>query len=145
MAAIEPFKLPAHGAKNWDTPLNADLANLDARLKAFEVYQGWPAKNVVTDLKETAAKTTATGFTATWAAPAGTVLDVTRGDKGYTVTVTPAGPTVGVVSIASHVASVDFTKATANTEYTVSVVANGIPPNVPDSDAATVKIKTKAS
>ncbi|MFC8124435.1 fibronectin type III domain-containing protein [Streptomyces sp. NPDC057302] len=142
MAAIEPFKLPAKGAKSWDTPLNNDLANLDARLKAVEAYQGWPTKGEVTDLKASAIK--ADGFTVTWAVPAGTVVDSSKGDKGYTVTVKPTGPTLGAVAIASHVATVVLTKATAGTEYTVSVVANGIPPNVTDSDAATVKATPKA-
>ncbi|WP_428950955.1 hypothetical protein [Streptomyces sp. cg35] len=91
------------------------------------------------------AEPTATELTAKW--PKVANVDATKGDKGYTVTVTPAGPTVGAVDVTTDANNpkVALTGATAATEYTVSVVAKGNTTNYTDSDAGTVALTTAAA
>ncbi|MDQ8708198.1 hypothetical protein RCO28_37930 [Streptomyces sp. LHD-70] len=84
---------------------------------------------------------TTTGFSAEW--PAISNVDASKGDKGYHVTVTPTGPTVGAVDITTPAKPlVAVTGATPNTAYTVSVVAKGNTTTHTDSDPGTVAIST---
>ncbi|WP_327358451.1 fibronectin type III domain-containing protein [Streptomyces sp. NBC_01304] len=140
-------KLPAKGDKDWDSTLNAyltwltglakaaatqtDMDNVLARLHGIENYAGAPRKLDIARLELN--KTSATAFTAVWNITSG--ADPKKGDSGYKITVTPAGPKVEKVTKKdSATVQAAVTGCTSGTEYTFTVSSFGTPPNFTDSD-----------